>query len=217
MTGRVLKERLVKAAAVLVFLLLLVMGAGTTHAAVKNGLVTRPSGNIYYYQKGKLLKNSWKTVTVKKKRYKYFFGKNGAAYKAGANRHGYYNVKVFTVGKKKFGFDSDGHLVSKGIYVDNNQKILAFTSTGKYNENRSKSLRRKFRIFEETHKVSKDFYRQVRKAFGKPVRQETRDGCTRWNSTDEFELICLIYKHFEIELTHDVTTGEYAISGFFNI
>ena len=85
------------------FICIACMGAGSVHAAEKNGLVTKASGSIYYYQKGKLLKNAWKTVTIKKKKYKYYFGKNGAAYKAPANLFGFYNVKVFKIGKAKYG------------------------------------------------------------------------------------------------------------------
>ena len=198
------------------FICIACMEAGSVHAAEKNGLVTKASGSIYYYQKGKLLKNAWKTITIKKKKYKYYFGKNGSAYKAPANLFGFYNVKVFKIGKAKYGFDTEGHLVAKGIYVDDSSKIWVFTSSGKYNDKTTKTLRKKFRPFDVTHKVSKDLLKQVRKYFGKPKRSEYSNSCKPWNHTDQFEDLKLIYSHYEVQLVHNKTTGEYALNGFFS-
>lgn len=47
--------------------------------AVKQGLV-KSGKKYYYYKNGKKVKKAWVTVKVKKKKYKYYFGKNGAAY-----------------------------------------------------------------------------------------------------------------------------------------
>ena len=203
--------------AMLLFAFVILAGTAPAQAAVKNGLMTsKKTGKIFYYENGKRLKNSWKTIKVSGKKQKFYFGKDGSAYKAKANIFGFYNVKVFTVGKKKYGFDMDGHLVSGGIYVDSKQNILAFTSTGKYNAKKTKSLQKKFRPFDVSHKVSWDLLKQVKKAFGKPLRKEISKTCKPWNSTDTFEDVKLIYKHFEVQLVHNKTTGEYALNDVYS-
>lgn len=56
-----------------------VMEAPRAEAAAKSGLV-KSNKKYYYYKKGKKVKNKWVNVKVKGKTYKYYFGKNGAAY-----------------------------------------------------------------------------------------------------------------------------------------
>lgn len=56
-----------------------VMEAPRTEAAEKSGLV-KSKKKYFYYKKGKKVKNKWVKVKVRGKTYKYYFGKNGAAY-----------------------------------------------------------------------------------------------------------------------------------------
>ena len=215
--NRVFQKRwMLLTACLVVFLTVLLAAPEAVQAATKNGLVVRKmTGKVYYYKNGKLLKNTWKNVTIKKKTYRYYFGKNGAAYKAPENLFGFYDVKIFTVGKKKYGFDTEGHLVKGGIYVDSNSRIRVFTSSGKYNEKKTKSLSKAFKTFDVTHEVSRNLLKKVKKSFGKPKKTEVSNSCKPWNTSDVFEDIKLIYAHYEVQLVHNKTTGEYALNGFF--
>lgn len=53
--------------------------APKAEAAEKSGLI-KSKKKYFYYKKGKKVKNKWVNVKVKGKKYKYYFGKNGAAY-----------------------------------------------------------------------------------------------------------------------------------------
>ncbi len=52
--------------------------AAESGTAVQQGLV-KSGKKYYYYKNGKKVKKAWVTVKVKKKKYKYYFGKTGAA------------------------------------------------------------------------------------------------------------------------------------------
>lgn len=83
----------------------------TPAQAVKNGIYTE-SGKKYLYVNGVKKKKCWdKTKT-------YYFGKNGAAYAAPKVAWSKKNVKVFKIGKKKYGFDRNGCKVKTGVYAD---------------------------------------------------------------------------------------------------
>ncbi len=56
-------------------------------AAVKKTGLVKEKGKLFYYQKGRKLKNNWKTIEIKGKRYTYYFSKDGSAY-AGKVRYG---------------------------------------------------------------------------------------------------------------------------------
>ena len=102
-----------------------VLPAMQVHAAAKSGLVKKKN-KYYFYKKGKPLKNKWKTIKVDGKKYRFYFGKNGAAYRAGSLYLNAYNVKVYKIGGKKYGFDSNSHRVAAGIYVDGSYRFLVF-------------------------------------------------------------------------------------------
>ena len=56
-----------------------VMEAPKAEAAEKSGLV-KSKKKYFYYKKGKKVKNKWLNVKVKGTKYRFYFGKNGAAY-----------------------------------------------------------------------------------------------------------------------------------------
>lgn len=56
-----------------------VVEAPKAEAAAKSGLI-KSKKKYYYYKKEKKVKNKWVSVKVNGKTYKYYFGKNGAAY-----------------------------------------------------------------------------------------------------------------------------------------
>ena len=105
---------------------------GTVNAAgatvKKTGLV-KQKGKYFYYQKGKKLKSQWKTVTVKGKKYRYYFGKDGAAY-AGKVKYGEKVPAVKKIGKATYAFDCNGRML-KGIQVINQKFYVFSASSGK--------------------------------------------------------------------------------------
>ena len=211
-----IRKRVWIAAAALTLAMSFGIGAAPAQAAVKNGLVqSKANGNYYFYKNGKKVTNAWKTVKVKKKKYKYYFGKNGAACKAKKTFDDSYTVKIFKIGKKKYGFDAGGHLVAGGTYADASSRICVFTSKGVYNEKKSKRLRKAFRIYDKTHEVSTDTYDRVIEAFGKPKKVRKVSSCNPLNDTDVFTNVTLIYKYYEIMLILNENTGEYAFFDFY--
>ena len=211
--------------AMLVVLTAVFAGAAPAHAAVKNGLVkTKFKSSIgktdykySYYNKGKKLTSSWKTVKVKTKKYKFYFGKSGTAYKASIPFDESCNVKVYTIGKSRYGFNTSSHLVSGGIYVDVSNRIWAFTAAGKVDENKTRKLRTQFQPYSKTKYKSTTLYNDLVAAFGKPAKVVVNDACNPWNLTDDFNGVQMLYKYFEIQLARNNTTKEYAISGFYGL
>lgn len=65
----------------------------TTQAAVKTQL-KKVKGNYYAYENGKKVCSKWRTIKSGKTSYRYYFGKNGAAYKADKDSLGKHGVIV---------------------------------------------------------------------------------------------------------------------------
>ncbi len=113
-------------------------------AAVKKGL-KKEKGKYYYYYKGKKVKNTWKSVKVKNEKtkkmvtYRYYFGKNGAAYQGGS-KWGEPYLAVKTIKGKKYGFDRYGRMV-KGDYVSKGSFYCFNSKNGRYDAKRTKKLR----------------------------------------------------------------------------
>ena len=181
-------------------------------AAAKSGLVKKGS-KYYYYKKGKKLINKWKKVKQKKVKYKFYFGKKGAAYKASNPFNKAYNVKLFKIGKKKYGFDNKSHLVAPGVYVDSKSKIYAFGKKGVYDSKTTKDLRSRF----ASGKRSKTLLADLEKALGEPlktvVEKNSCNDAAKWNN-DSYIDVVLQYKYFEVIMVQNEKTGEYAIDCF---
>lgn len=101
-------------------------------AAVKTGL-KKENGKYYYYVKGKKVKNVWKSVNKtsngKKITYRYYFGKDGAAY-AGKKVNGVTKPALKKISGSYYAFDSLGRMM-KGTYVVNGVYRTFSSSTGK--------------------------------------------------------------------------------------
>lgn len=141
-------------------------------ATVKKGL-KKEKGKYYYYVNGKKVKNTWKTVKVKEKgktvSYRYYFGKNGAAYTAAKSFGSYNNVVVKTIKGKKYGFNARGRM-AKGVYVNgSNMKFYAFTKRGLYDAKTTSALRKASKEGTDASKL--------RKLLGKPLKEEVTDSC----------------------------------------
>lgn len=124
-------------------------------ATAKNGLVTVKSTDdygfetvkYYFYENGKKVKSTWKTVAVTEKgktvKYKYYFGKSGLAYAANpTDTKVKYEIVCKKIGDKYYGFDRYGHMVKNGIYVDKSYKFFVFDKKGVYNSAKSAKLRK---------------------------------------------------------------------------
>ena len=206
-------------------LFLPVMTMPAQAAAVKNGLVkVRDTSdefvkdyNYYFYKKGTMVKKQWKTIREKGKKYKYYFGKKGAANKAKALFDGSYNVKVFRINGKKYGFDMNAHLVSEGIYVDQASKIWVFKKGGVYDNQTTKALRNRFKNYDAGGIRSTELYDELVCTLGKPVSESTAVPCASWDGLDfaEFTVVVLNYNCYSVQLLRRDKTGEYGVLGFF--
>lgn len=166
-----------------------VQPANVQAASKREGLVkSEKTGRYYFYEKGKLVKNKWKTVKSKNgKYYRYYFGSNGAAYAANDDLSKY-NVIIKTIKGKVYGFDSYGHL-AKGVYVAENGKFYVFnTKTGIYDVKRTKNYRNAAK-FKANAAV-------LRKYLGKPKKTETTDSCFILGGKD----VVLTYSRFIVSL-----------------
>lgn len=139
-------------------------------AAVKKGL-KKEGGKYYFYDKGKRVKNTWKTVKVKKNgkivSYRYYFGKNGAAY-AGRLVYGLRTPAVKKINGKYYGFGISGRMI-KGTYVINDKFFVFNSKTGVGDAARSKQLRK-------ASAYQKDAS-ALRKMLGKPKKTQVMDSC----------------------------------------
>lgn len=213
-------------AALLALLLFLPVMTTPSEAAVKNGLVKVKDNsdefvkdyNYYFYKNGSMVKKAWKTVRVKGKRYKFYFGRKGAANKAKAVFDQSYNVKLFRINGKKYGFDMDAHLVSPGIYVDKDSKIYVFKKGGVYDNQAAKTLRNRFKAYDKGGRRSTELYDELVCTIGKPLSETTGDPCASWDGLEfsEFSVIIMKYEHFSVQLLRRNKTGEYGVLGFFS-
>lgn len=100
-------------------------------ATVNNGL-KKENGKYYYYNNGKKVTNRFVKVAVSKKAdgtvvyKKMYFGAKGAAYTATETT----GVIAKTIGDKKYGFDTKGYLLTKGLYVRKDTEKFLYIGTG---------------------------------------------------------------------------------------
>lgn len=143
-------------------------------AAVKSGL-KKEKGKYYFYVKGVKVKNTWRTIKVKSNgktvSYRYYFGKDGAAY-MGKKVNGVNVPIVRKVNGNYYAFGTTGRMV-KGIYVINDKFWSFHTKTGVYDPGMSKQLR-KASGYEKNAATLKML---LTKLFGKPSKTETLDSC----------------------------------------
>lgn len=139
-------------------------------AEVKSGL-QRENGKIYFYQNGKKVVNTWKTVKEIKKGKaivsRYYFGPNGAAY-AGKKVYGVNVPAVKLINGKYYGFGTEGRML-KGIYVVNGKFYFFDTNTGVVNQTKSARLR--------SAAVYQKDASELRSLLGKPKGTKTLDSC----------------------------------------
>ena len=171
-----------------------------TTTTTKKGLVEK-NGKYYFYYKGKKIKNKWKTIRIDGKAYKYYFGKNGAAYAGKViTSYGYKLGETLAVKKisgKSYGFNAAGQRV-KGIQVSydtssGNLKFYAFSSKGVLNKTKTAKLRK-------AAKRGAD-WAALKKLLGKPAASEYAEGCNE-EGLDGIQT----YKNFTVT-THKYPDG----------
>lgn len=165
----------------------------TVEAAAKKGLV-KEGKNYYYYVKGKKVKNVWKTVTVKNVKYKYYFGKTGAAYKAPKDIYTNNNMVVKKISGKYYGFDNAGRMVT-GVWATDTGKVYYFSAKGVYNADKTKAIRKV---------IAKNDVKGTIKALGKWKKHTESNSCMRPNSTD----VVYDYDHVTLTIIRDNKTGK---------
>ena len=181
-------------------LLVFVMAAGLslTAQAAKNKLKNKGGtfGKYYYYKSGKMQKKTWRNFKQKGVKYRFYFGKNGVAYRAKKPFDGRYNVKVYKIKGKQYGFDTMSHLVAGGTYADTTGKIWVFQENGQLDSTATNALRSTFpQQLEGT-----DLYDKVISQFGEPLSVDKDDSCNGWNTTDSFKDYMINYKYFQVQL-----------------
>lgn len=139
-------------------------------AAAKNGLQTL-NGKMYYYAKGKKVKNTWKNV----KGQRYYFGKDGAACKGRK-----------TIGKDRYYFDKDCRMVrDKVVTIDKNKYY--FLKSGKAAQ-QAAQIKGKIWTLSKNGKMLKNInvYAKAGKSFdefikraGKPKKSERTSNCMK--------------------------------------
>lgn len=170
--------------------MLLQTGTVCAKAAGKSGL-TASGRKIYYYENGQKVKNCWKKV----KGFKYYFGKNGAAYMAPKASGVSKNVVCKKIGGKRYCFDQKGRLVTKGVYADLAGNAFS-VKNGKVDETRTKKIQKALKYLADA--------RNIRSLLGKPKKTKTSSSCFRDGGTD----LTLTYPNVVLGLYRDDKGGK---------
>lgn len=182
--------------------------SGEALAAAKGqGTLVKKIGSKYYgfdiY--GRMIKNSFRTVKVKKKGktsvYRYYFGSNGAAY-AGKMISGTNEIAVKKVGKKYYGFSADGKM-ARGNWVKGNKLYAFHPKTGVYDAAKTKKLRKAAGYEKDAS--------SLRALLGRPKKSKAVEGCYRPASVGS-EVI-LYYDNFMVDIFRYSATGKEIVIG----
>ena len=176
-------------------------------------------GQYYYFnKKGKVQKKKWgKNLTVKGKKYTFYFGKDGKAYKAkGDSQAPTTQVKVVTISGKKYGFDEKAHMVT-GLWSTMKGDLFFFNSKGVYDSNATKKYREVIR----SDATSETLLEDVKSVFGTPKSETTEESCNYFDATEEdlssgnldYTAYYLTYDHISIALTKSEKSGLYCMEG----
>ncbi len=174
---------------------------------------------VYYIESGKAVLNTWKTVKEKKGNFKYYFGKNGKAYKAGSiSGMRTTKVKIKAVNGTQYGFDENGHCV-KGLWSTDKKLVYFNKKTGVYDKKKSKVYQKAVK----TGKKSVNMPKNLKKTFGKPKKIKTVSSCNPFdikqgtyitNSTlKRYKGYNYIYQNIVISVTKNKNTGVYHMDG----
>jgi hypothetical protein len=142
-------------------------------ATAKKGLV-KVKKKYYFYAKGKKVKNKWKKVKVKGTSYKYYFGKNGAAYtglKKVKGKTYYFNAKgqmqTECWYKKTYYLGTDGVAVTGIKVIDGT--MYQFAANGKLDSAKSQEL--------QANSVQGADATALKSILGEPISAEYAGSC----------------------------------------
>ena len=154
--------------------------------------------NYYFYdKKGKKLKSAWKKVKVKGKYRKFYFGKNGKAYKAKKVQGFKNNVIVKKVKGVQYGFDANGYLVS-GLFVTagfDGGKLYYFDQKGRVDKAVTSKLQKAAKQGADAETL-KDL---LKKYAGKKKNSYTTTVCTLFNGVEPKSAAVDQYAGFEAQ------------------
>ncbi|MBR6221984.1 MAG: hypothetical protein IKQ71_00955 [Lachnospiraceae bacterium] len=174
---------------------------------------------LYYLKNGKKIKNAWKTVEGKNGKFKYYFGKNGKAYKA-SSFAGMRTTKVVVkaIKGKKYGFDENGHNV-KGLWSTDTRLVFFNKKNGVYDDAKSKE----YQQCVKAGRLSETMPEEIETLFGKPLKVRSTASCNPFDLKEDEELSEDIvkrykgynyyYDNFVISLTHNTESGIYHMDG----
>lgn len=172
-------------------------------SSTKSGLV-KSKGKYYYYKNGKKVKNTWKTIKVNGKKYKYYFGSNGAAY-AGKTVAGEVVPAVKTIGKYKYAFDAKGRMLT-GIQVIG-EKFYYFKSNGRLNSTRTTKLRKASKYEKNVTTL-----RKLLKKYGYKLKNTEYYGFSCYGDGEDGSLI---YSNFEVQVFKYNSSGKVIVLGVY--
>ena len=155
--------------------------------------------NYYFYKKnGKKLKKAWKTIKVKGKKQKFYFGKNGKAYKAKKVKSFKYNVVTKKIKSVTYGFGVDAYLL-KGLYVgpgfNNTGKIYYFDQKGVLDQDVSSEITNAAKTESDSAELRKLLDRYA----GKPKKVYTTSVCTLVDGVEPKYTTVEQYGTFEVQ------------------
>ena len=210
-----MKRRLISFTLVLMLILTMVAGSTVALAETTTGATVTNGWDIektHYYENGQMVKG-FKTIGG----YKYYFGADGAAYKAPEEECEYVKCcLVKSINGVYYGFDGNGRVVT-GLWADINGKGWIFKNDGAQNVTKTKKLRKMLK----SKKASKKLLKNVKKLLGKPKKTKIgKNSCNKFGTRrekrrDKFWDYTLRYKNVDIELVKNKRTGKYRMNGIF--
>lgn len=154
--------------------------------------------NIYYYDKsGNKVKNAWQKVEINGVEKTFYFGNNGKAYKAPANKSFKYDVITRVINGKRYGFDMNGYLLT-GLHMSagfGTGKFHYFNKDGTMNN----IVTRAFRNAAAQGADSAKLQQLIRTYEGKPKETIKTNVCTRLDDVDPLYGTIVKYKRFEVQ------------------
>lgn len=185
-----------------------------TEAAPKLAGLQKKNGSYYFYEDGKPVTNTWKTIKDKKtkKSYKYYFGANGKAYAAKnvvKTERYTQNVVVKKIGKYYYGFDRLGHMVKNGYYNNPFKLDKNGNSTTYYFDKKGRRNAAKSNAITKAGKYEKNA-KTLRKILGKPIKTKKMNSCSPIPGKD----YKLVYKNIYVTI-HRNTDGSEFVYGIF--
>ena len=193
-----------KVMAMLLLMLLVaapVVSAATQPVTVEAATKTVLKNKYYAYEKGKKVRNQWRTIKVKGKNYRFYFDKNGKAYHANKNMMGKTGVIVKKIKGKYYGFDYQGHMV-KGLRCGSTSayampNLYYFNSKGVYDK-------KKTAVYRNASKTNKNAS-QIKKLLGKYKKKYvSKESCFgNGNGSD----ITYIYNNIELSVFRPAGKG----------